>query len=840
MTKPSRNPLLLMALLYHASSATLQAETPSSAVDYDWYTLKQLEAWPSSTPQSESERRQLSICGGTFWEPPRHDIGLASPKAGSILGSAFSYQFEEDHYAKLLGSVILQQDSMQIESDQVEIDFTSNTAFIQDNVRFRDQSLLLLGDYGELSLESGKAHFTGARYTLHQQHIRGHAQSIYSAPPGTMAIYSGIYTGCVPGDNDWYFRGEEINLDADRGWGTAKHMTLHIKHLPVMYIPYFRFPIDDQRHSGLLYPSFDSLTQPDLSLPIYLNLAPNYDLTLTPRKIGGRGTLWQSEFRFLTPITGLGQLNFAIMPEDRKRDNEARKSARWQEQADWGLFWQAHLDLNYVSDADYLDDFGTDLSTISDSHLVRALRLDYLRDQWSFGVRFQSWQTIDASIADNDLPYRRLPELTLQHQVRHTLFDAEPNRTEQQSADGSTPKRLDQETSGQSMMNAEWINAEWNNSAQLVYFEQPQSNHSNTHPAYATRLHYESTFSMPIHWEWGFVRPSATLYATHYQLGSLEGDALSRELSTQTRTLASASLDTGLFFERYIQQAEHAPEAPSSGHFTLQTLEPRLFFLAIPDKAQGDLPLLDTSELTFSMSQLFRTNRFSGHDRIGDAQQVSAAVTSRLISGTSGKEFARTSIGQIFYFDDRNVLLEGDSSDTDDASEQERTTSNIITESQLQWRDFWSSRVTLEWNPHDDTIEQGQFQINYLVNERELYHLGYRFRQADSTSEEEISQYDLSMIHPYSDRWDIIAAWNFDLKKRQTLEQLTGLSYSSCCWRSSLVYRRRIEDTNTASDDPTTKYSLMLEFELIGLGQLGGKLQSLMEKSIFGYDQFID
>lgn len=778
---------------------TGKASATISDFTYDWYTTQQLEQWRLTDPSTPAPD---PICGGTYWEPPRKNLSLIAPLPDSIKGAADRYEFEAGKKAVLEGNVIIQQLDYQIESERMRLDFEQNKAFVDDTIRFRDNGLLLEAESAEIDLTTKEAFFDNARYTLHEQHSRGTAKRLHNAPPNKIFIEKGIYTGCRPGSDDWYFRGQEIELDAESGWGTAKQMSLHIQHIPVLYLPYFRFPIDGQRHTGFLYPTFDSLSEPDVSIPLYINLAPNYDATITPRKIGGRGTLLQTEFRYLSPLFGKGQLDLAAMENDRQFNDQSRKSGRWQQWQVFGSRTELAVELNYVSDSEYLDDFGTDLSTISDSHLLRELELTYQQPNWGITTRLQAYQTIDESVSDVDRPYRRLPEITL---FNDESFD----------------------------INADLF-LNWQQVAQVVYFAQPLAQHNADNPAYVSRAHYQSTLSTELSRSWGFLTPAVDLYLTHYQLNGLREDAAINgdESETQSRSLGSFSLDSGLFFDRPLE-GRLAQLMGSDNSKLRQSLEPRLFWLYVPEKNQDDIPVLDTAELTFGMSQLFRKNRFSGFDRIGDAQQMTAAITTRITDDQTGRELLQASLGQIFYFEDREVQLD-ESIEPDTSS-----TSPIVGSATLRLGDYWQTQATLEWDPQNDRIDQSHTQINYLVSEHEIYHLGYRFRQESST-DEEINQIDAAVIYPYSPEWDLVAAWNVDIDSSQTLEQLTGVIYYSCCWRSSLVYRRRIEDTNEIADDPQTTYSLMLEFELLGLGQLGGRLKDIMKRTIYGYDQFVE
>src|SRR5690606_22498323 len=105
-------------------------------------------------------------------------------------------------------------------------------------------------------------------------------------------------------------------------------------------------------------------------------------------------------------------------------------------------------------------------------------------------------------------------------------------------------------------------------------------------------------------------------------------------------------------------------EAQFFGGDYLQTLEPRLYYLYVPYRRQDDIPLFDTSRFDFGFAQIFAENLYSGGDRIADANQLTAAVTSRLIEPETGAERMRVIVGQRYYFRDQEVTA-GETARTD-------------------------------------------------------------------------------------------------------------------------------------------------------------------------------
>ena len=458
--------------------------------------------------------------------------------------------------------------------------------------------------------------------------------------------YEGItYTTCRPGNDDWRLEASKLTVDRRTGVGTVRHGTLRFGNLPVAYLPYGSFPIDGRRKSGFLVPSLGTSdgTGIEIETPYYFNLAPNYDATLTPRLLSKRGLMPGGQFRYLTE-THRGELLAEILPNDRDSspsDPDTRGAVSYQHQGRLAPRLNTDINLNYVSDDNYLEDFGNNLDIASTRQLERRGDLRYRGEDWSLLGRLQYYQTVDRNIANEDRPYSRLPQFLF-------LLD-KPNQH---------------------------FGLTYHLDTEYDYFD-----HSDSNQVVGHRFALEPGISLPLRRSYGHLIPKLFAQYRYYDLNnSEEGQGDSPSL-----TIPTFSLDSGLVFERQTDWFRND---------STQTLEPRLFYLLTPYKNQDDLPVFDTSLVGFNFNSLFRENRFTGRDRIGDANQLTAALTSRTLSESTGTELLRASLGQIYYFRDRDVQLPDEPVASDNSS-------ILAAETAARISADWSTRANLFWNPHD-------------------------------------------------------------------------------------------------------------------------------------------
>jgi LPS-assembly protein len=261
-----------------------------------------------------------------------------------------------------------------------------------------------------------------------------------------------------------------------------------------------------------------------------------------------------------------------------------------------------------------------------------------------------------------------------------------------------------------------------------------------------------------------------------------------------------------------------------------------LFYLYSEYEDQSDIPLFDSSELTFAFSQLFRDDRFSGKDRVGDTNQLTLAVTSRLYD-PRGHELVRASLGQIRYFRDRRVTLFNAP-----GQEHERAGSAVAGEFSYRLSTNWRFGTYLEWDTRDNELQVENYQFQYQRDVDRILNIGYRYR--DDTAhlstpglDRTINQTDISGIWPLSASWGLIGRWNYDNANKRNLETIAGVEYENCCWTMRLLARKWIDNDalyfGGIEEDNT---GVFIQFELKGLGSLlGGNVAGILNNGITGY-----
>jgi LPS-assembly protein len=667
------------------------------------------------------------------------------------------------------GNALLSQDGRTLAADELRFQESTGYAEAAGNVIFDDGDLRMETHRGHLYMDSQEGAFEGAIYRYRPMHARGEAGDVQRLGPDRVRLTGASYTTCDPGNNDWILRARQVDLDQATGEGRARDVSLRFKGVPLFYTPYISFPIDDRRKSGFLYPSLGSSDASglDLAIPYYWNIAPHRDATLTPRIMGERGLMLGGELRYLNP-QNQGVLNLEYLDDQDYGDERGSLAFRHRGQP----LERTTVDvrLNAVSDRDYLSDLGNSLQVASATHLENRADLRYGGNGWSLLGRLQGYQTVDPAIPSESRPYQRMPQLVFRSGVPGISGAVEGN------------------------LRAEWV--AFNRRGTIT----------------GQRLDLMPTLQLPLRRVYGFVTPGIKYRYTAYRLSGTDAG----QPSNPDRALPIVSLDSGLFFDRTLADNR------------LHTLEPRLYYLYVPYHDQDDLPLFDSGRMDFSFDQLFRDARFSGGDRVGDANQLTLALTSRLIDTGSGEERLRASVGQILYFDDRRVTLE---SGADPATQG---SSSLVAEAALRMARDWYTRGAVQWDPHREQTELATAQLQYRGPGRRIANLGYRLREDPLRPERDLEQVDVSAAWPLSARWDVVGRYNYSLLDNRTVEMLAGFEYQSCCWRAQLVGRRYL----TTGGEREYNNAIYFQLVLKGLAGLGTGLEGLLGESIRGFESY--
>ena len=700
--------------------------------------------------------------------PSRDVVASADDKTAPILVDADAAVAELDpEIAVFSGKVTLIQGAMQLDAEKIRLNRRTGEAEAMDGFILNRPDVRIAGTNARYLLTSEQGQIDQAIYRVPAIRARGNAAHAELFSEGLSRYRDITYSTCRPGEDDWLLSAETLELDRVEGRGLAHHATLRFMGVPMLYTPVFSFPIDDRRRSGLLVPTFGSSSNTgfDLSVPYYFNLAPDYDFTFVPRFMANRGLLLGGEFRFLTEDSD-GTVIAEFLPNDNAfEDGDQRGAFSIQANKRFDARTNALVRLNYVSDTDYLSDLGSSLAATSATHVERLGQIRHVRDTWDFLGRAQYFQTIDDSIAFEDRPYSRIPQLSV------NLED--PNGL------SGTTYHLD----------AEYVN---------FYRRDSVRGH---------RVDLFPAISLPLEIDWAYLEPKIGARYTAYWLTD-QTAGLNDSPSTLTGLF---SLDSGLIFDRSVSYFDNAAK---------QTLEPRLYYLFVPEKDQDDQPVFDTGALNFSFNNLFRENRFNGPDRFGDANQLTLALTSRVLSSTTGAELLRASIGQTFFFEDRGVTLPDETIANDN-------TSALAGELAAALGGGWHARAGLEWNPHDGsngTIEQALAQVSYRDSNKRVINAAYRLRDGI------IEQTDLAAIWPLNEKIRLIGRHNYSLEESRLLEVLAGIEYGRCCWRLRTLVRQF-----TDGEDDDLNLAFLVQLELNGLGRLGDDIDTTLERGIYGY-----
>lgn len=816
----------------------------SRSADYshlDWVPRDQL------TPAQLAETGPY--CAGAYVEPQRPGMDDTTPldEAPMYISAKASRYEQEKQIATLAGDVVLRQGSLQAEADEANLHQAENRGELVGNVRLRDKGSLVVGDRAEIQLDNGEAQVDNAEYVIHAAHARGNALYAKREETAIIRLKDGTYTRCEPGENTWHLKGNNVTLNPATGFGTATNVTLRVKDIPVFYTPYIYFPIDDRRQSGFLPPSVGSSSDTGffVKTPYYFNLAPNYDATLYPTYMAKRGLLLEGEGRYLTK-TSEGQIGAAWLDDqedERKRQSDYKDQRwmySWQHQGGLNSRLLAEVDYTDVSDPYYFQDLSTDLGIDTPDFLNQRGSLSWRGDSYTARLNLHAYER--TSVIDVT-PYERLPQITLDGRLPFQPGGLQFNYgTEFVSFQ-------------RSLRSGDFINE--NDIRQSWY----DNNLRGLNRAEGERIHLEPGVSLPLNWTWGFLKPSVKYAYTQYDLKldskGLDpghgGIAKSDFDDSPDRGLPIASLDGGLYFDR---------NTTWGGRPMRQTLEPRMRYLYVPYENQKDIPIFDSGESTFSYASLWRDNRFSGRDRIGDANQLSLGVTSRWIQ-PDGFERQRLSLGQIIYFRDRKVQLLGiDYKDREDA---QSSVSPYALEYLYRFNRDWNFNSTFNWDPDSHHTRSGSAMFHYQPedNPNKVLNLGYRYRndvvrfdQATGTwgfnndfgrpgspnyikDYYKIDQHDFSIIWPIVPQWSVLSRWQYDYGRNRTLEAFGGFEYDSCCWKMRLVSRYWVDydetDLNPSENDKGDR-GIFLQIVLKGLGGVfGNQTETFLDKGIQGY-----
>jgi LPS-assembly protein len=670
-----------------------------------------------------------------------------------------------------IGEAELRKRGQAIYADRMLYLQDSNDVSADGSVLMELDNNVIRSPHLTLNLDTNIGDMTQPVFQLGDNHARGKADNLHLDGKQEYILHDVTYTTCPANQDDWLLKVRELDIDRNSQLGVAHSAWVEFQGVPILYTPWMDFSLNSQRKSGFLAPVFGSTVSggSDLSLPYYWDIAPNLDATLMPRIIAKRGMMLNNEMRYLEPTySGVARLD--VLPGDRLTNSD-RSLLALNHAQNFGNGLNGSVNYNRVSDDAYFRDLSDTVNVTSQTTLLRQGVLSYAGSWWNASTVVQSFQTLQDPSVPVTPPYNSLPQISVGAQ---RMIGNENVTFAGQFADFRHPTLV--------------------NGQRLVL------NPSVSYPLVAQPAFY--------------LTPKFGLNYTNYTMGANNVS----NLPNASRTLPIFSLDSGVTLER---------DWNLVGQDFVQTLEPRAYYVYIPYRDQSQLPNFDSALANFSFAQMFTENRFLGNDRIGDANQVTLALTSRLLEPDSGAERLRVAIGQRFSASTPQVNLPP-AVIPGVTPVAPTTKSDIVLDASGQLTHAWSLGSIFEFTPSQSQTQQFNASARYQPESGKVINLGYRFTR------DSLRQMDLSTQWPLSGRWHAVARWNYSIQDGLILEALGGLEYNQSCWAVRIVAQRFATATQQAST------GIFVQLELNDLVAVGSDPLTLLRQNIFGYTKLND
>ncbi|WP_144213284.1 LPS assembly protein LptD [Shewanella donghaensis] len=704
------------------------------------------------------------------------DIVIFSDRSEAAMG-------DKAHFS---GNVSFSQGSRHISADEAILDQKNEQLDAKGNLLFSDELFTVTADSLNAQMQTSSATLDGAKYWLHGQQIHGDAQQLKITEQNNLELRETNFTTCPPGDTSWLLEAKEIRIDSSEEWGEIWEAKLRIGDVPVMYIPYMTVPISDKRKSGLLFPSFSTSTTNgvEASVPYYWNIAPEYDLTFTPTYMSSRGFYTKTEFRYLAGENQDGQLNFEYLGNDDKLDNSPdRYLYHWRHQGAINENWRVQANFTDVSDNNYFNDLNSDVNRSTDNQLSRIGEISYFERDWDFNMRVQDIKVL----GEDEVPYQVMPQLNFNYQT-----------------------------------NDFWNQLDFKFNSELTNFQHKENEYST-----ATRFHMEPSISWPIQGPAGSLTSEVKLLQTQYWQEDNESDLDLDD--TVSRTIPQVRIQGLINFERQMEMFSTSYK---------QTLEPQFQYLYVGYEDQSNIGIYDTAQLQEDYFGLFRDRRFSGLDRIADANQMTLGVTTRLFDEANVEQL-KFSIGQIIFFDDSKINNIGD-------FEAAPSASVLATEIDANIYQDWFISGAVQFDTERGENKKSEVTLDFRPNNDKLLQFSYRYvpdlLNTNTNDRVNISQIGMRTSWPLSDDLYFVGNFYYDLNESRNIETYTGFQYESCCWALRLSYHYRIktnydDDLNPSLDAREEFESgVYLNFIIKGLGGSGPLgVEDMLNEGLFNY-----
>ncbi|MEJ6519584.1 LPS assembly protein LptD [Shewanella bicestrii] len=749
-----------------------------------------LSLLPQLVLADESPTASASQC---VIEPPVPRIvsepGLSAADQEKIRIVSDRSNAEMGKQAIFTGDVVFSQGDRHIAADEAILDQATEQFDANGNLVFQDSIFTVTADSLQAQMRSNRATLKGAQYWLHGQQVHGDAEKLQITMNNNLILTNTNFTTCPPDNVSWLLEAEKIKINSEEEWGEIWNAKLRVADIPVFYIPYMTVPVSDKRKTGFLYPSFSTSTTNgfEVSAPYYWNIAPEYDLTFTPNYMSSRGLFTKTEFRYLAGEAQNGRLNLEYLGNDQMISGSPNRYLyNWQHQGAIDKNWRVLANFTEVSDNNYFNDLKSDVNRATDNQLSRIGEVSYFERNWDISTRVQDIKVL----GEDEKPYQVMPQVNFNYRAADF-----------------------------------WNNLDFGFNSELTNFAHQDSD-MNT----ATRLHMAPSLTLPIHGPSGSLTSQVKLMQTNYWQEQ-NNSAFDDLDDTVSRTIPQVRINGQINFERFTELFDQNYR---------QTLEPQFQYLYVGYEDQRGIGIYDTAQLQDDYFGLFRDRRFSGLDRIADANQVTLGVTTRFFDDHN-QEATKFSLGQILYLQDSKLGYE------DNLFEQNQSTSVLAAELDTRLSHDWYLGAAIQYDTNSSDNKKTEVTLDFRPEANKLLQLSYRYvpdlLNSNTNDLVNISQAGVRGAWPINDSLYFVGNWYYDLNESRSIETYTGFQYESCCYAIRLSYHYRIKtnyDDNIGSAviDEREQFESGVYLNLVikglgGSGPLG--VSDMLNDGLFNY-----
>jgi LPS-assembly protein len=662
----------------------------------------------------------------------------------------------------LSGNVSLNSSAYYLSADEIKIKKSDKTSTAKGHVQFQNDELMLIGDSAVVKKQADTTHTTLNQVQFHypDTKINGQAQQVVN--DGTMQVFDDAsYSLCPLGNIDWQMKANQITLNSTTNRGVANDVVVEFLGVPVFYTPHHEWVLEG-RGSGFLAPAFGSYSESAVNesnsyqvrIPYYFNIAPDRDFLLTLNQLSSRGSVVEGKYRQLIASNKyLDKGRFEVEGHYLNED-DITNNKRWllNSSIDLSINDKTELSLvtNRVSDKDYFKEIAH--SDTSATALHSHIDLTYADEAQDLNMAV--FAETEQLINNGSAAYTRAPEVSISKSFKGT-----DNR----------------------QMDLSLVSAKFQH---------------QTSTATGVRTHAQANFTRPITTNAYSLTPKLNLFSTDYALDNA---------ANENRSIYSVGLDSKLFLER---------EVNLFGTDLIQTLTPRLAYNFTPKKDQSSLPSFDSADKNDSYEGLFSGQKFTGIDRVSNANNFTLGLESDFIDEETGDTYLSLKAAQTRHLDDTDMNSSG-------VLVSRRKYSDIALSADFGLNDFTFNN-SLQYDPETNKIDKRDSSVSYILNPRKFLTLAHHDNAGVKTAE-------LYGAYPITQKVHVFAGLNRSITDSITNRETTGVAYESCCWALRLAHFKK----HVSGND----YDYVTNFELVlkGLASSSPSLSRRLEDEVPNY-----